>query len=210
MARIKTYDNDRSIASGDRVIGTDGATGTTKNFLLGNLREFSNTRRFIPALPAAAFITDYTITSISGSTERFVSSLTFRFAPVSSSLNVTVDPQVSFRSGGQRYAYGNTFAVLNESADQNVIVTFSDSTTDTVGPGEIQTFEFIGGASGASDRWTSEEAEGEITATTITNRNTNNEPNPVRFWTGTESEYQALVTAGTVRSDTLYYRRGFP
>ena len=50
MARISTYSNDTSINDNDRLIGTDGGTGvagsggTTRNFTIGALAEYINSR----------------------------------------------------------------------------------------------------------------------------------------------------------------------
>ena len=42
----------------------------------------------------------------------------------------------------------------------------------------------------------------------LSNQNTNEgEPPQAKIWIGSEAEYQALVQAGEVQDDTLYYRR---
>ena len=40
MARITTYANDTAIATGDKIIGTDAADNSTKNFTVGDLSTF--------------------------------------------------------------------------------------------------------------------------------------------------------------------------
>lgn len=37
MARISTYDQDSTVSGADKVVGTDSATGNTKNFTLGSI-----------------------------------------------------------------------------------------------------------------------------------------------------------------------------
>ena len=55
MARIKTYVNDTGITSGDKFIGTDQATGATKNFTFGDLVSAINDQALFQAFDGAIY-----------------------------------------------------------------------------------------------------------------------------------------------------------
>ena len=55
MARIKNYVNDTQITSGDRFIGTDQASGQTKNFTFGDLVQSMNSEGLLESFDGALY-----------------------------------------------------------------------------------------------------------------------------------------------------------
>ena len=57
MARITTYDNDTTLSDRDKLIGTDAADGSTKNFTLDELRDYMlNGGRFNGIIPQDRYV----------------------------------------------------------------------------------------------------------------------------------------------------------
>ena len=55
MARIKTYDQDSTLNKADKVLGTDSATGATKNYSIESILSVANEANLVEVFDGAAF-----------------------------------------------------------------------------------------------------------------------------------------------------------
>ena len=141
MARISTYEQDSTLSKADKVLGTDSATGATKNFTLESITSLVNDENLVEIFDGAAFtFQDYVDPA---STPNGVLNLNAGTATTAafSAINV-IYISVRDRSGLSLAEYldntANDFIKINKTDNLNNFGIFEVTAIESFGSGEYR------------------------------------------------------------------------
>lgn len=151
MARIKNYVNDTQITSGDRFIGTDQASGQTKNFTFGDLVQSMNSEGLLESFDGALYKfttlgepgsinitgTSANTTSLSAITQLIVNTTNLQGDNITDYLNNLVSYHIKISSSSTLNEFG-TYRVDSisdyDATHKKLILTFQQG-NGTLNPG---------------------------------------------------------------------------